>query len=517
MNKETRKNNFIEKAKQIHSNENLDYSEVEYINNRTPVKIIDHDLDENGIEYGEYWQTPSNHLKGKSHPRKRGKKIAMKKVLTQDEVIRRFKEVHKGENLDYSQVVYVNMRTEVKIISHDLDENGIEYGEFWQKPSIHLKGCTHPKIGIKKQIKAQSYTTETFIEKAKAVHKDDYDYSLVDYKNSREKVRIICNKMNNKGVIHGEFLATPDAFLQGKGCPKCGNSISRSEDEIAEYIESLLGKDSVVRRDKTVLDGMEIDIFVPSKNIGFEYNGIRWHSEMFNKDRYYHINKKRLAESKGIRLIHIFEDEYATRKEIVLDKIATILGEKKFDKKIPARKCTVEEIDGHNAEKFLNLYHIQGFTRSSLYLGCFYGYELIAVMSFIKEGNNEWNLSRYCTNNYYSCQGVASKMLSYFEECYTPNKIKSFLDIRWCFNEDSNLYTKLGFKKDGILKPDYRYTNGSGSRLHKFNFRKKNICRKYGLDNNLTERELTEKLGYYRVWDCGLIRYVKYYHKKSRR
>ena len=100
MDKSRLKDNFIAKAKNIHKGENLDYSEVEYINNRTPVKIIDHDVRPDGTEYGEFWQTPSNHLKGQSHPDKKRLNLAKSKVLTQDEVIRRFKEVHIGENLD---------------------------------------------------------------------------------------------------------------------------------------------------------------------------------------------------------------------------------------------------------------------------------------------------------------------------------------------------------------------------------------------------------------------------------
>ena len=90
---EDRKQSFIDRAKKIHSGENLDYSEVEYISNRIKVKVIDRDLRPDGTEYGEYWITPSNHLKGKGHPDKRGKKISHKKRMTREEVIKRFMEV----------------------------------------------------------------------------------------------------------------------------------------------------------------------------------------------------------------------------------------------------------------------------------------------------------------------------------------------------------------------------------------------------------------------------------------
>ena len=61
---------FIEKAKKVHSRGNIDYSKVVYVNNRTKVELIDHDLRPDGTEYGIFWQTPSNHLKGREHPDK---------------------------------------------------------------------------------------------------------------------------------------------------------------------------------------------------------------------------------------------------------------------------------------------------------------------------------------------------------------------------------------------------------------------------------------------------------------
>ena len=111
MTKEEYKENFIKKSKEIHKNENLDYSEVVYINNRTKVKIIDKDLKDNGEIYGEYYITPSNHLKGQSHPLKRAKKISNTKKFTTEKIIELFKKVHKDEKLDYSEVVYKNKAT----------------------------------------------------------------------------------------------------------------------------------------------------------------------------------------------------------------------------------------------------------------------------------------------------------------------------------------------------------------------------------------------------------------------
>ena len=506
----TKLENFIERAKVVHSGENLDYSKVEYKNNRTPVLIIDHDLDENGVEYGEFWQTPWNHLKGQCHPKKRAKRISRTKAFDREEVIRRFKEAHPGENLDYSQVEYVNMHTKVKIISHDLRPDGTEYGEFWQEPVVHLKGCSHPDIAADNGTYKKRYNKQSFVNSAAKKHDDigKYDFSNTEYDGSKNKVKIFCNVIGRNGKPHGDFWIEAESFAQGRGCPICANSTSHRENDLYEYICSVVGKENVERKNKKILKGKEIDIFIPDRKIGFEYDGLRWHSEEFGKGRRYHLNKTEEAKKAGITLFHIFEDEYRDRKEIVENKIAHILGANRNLPKVGARKCEVVELCARDAKAFLDKYHIQGFVLSTLYLGLKHDNELLSVMSFLKEGDGKWNLNRYATNFDYICQGGASKILGYFVKKWEPSEIKSFLDRRWCRDENDNMYTKIGFKFDSYLDPDYRYFTGDGQRHHKFGFRKQILHRKYWLPLSMTEKEMTEKLGYKRIWDCGLIRYV---------
>lgn len=497
---------FIEKAKKCHPRGNIDYSKVTYKNNRTPVELYDSDLRDDGTPYGTFWQTPSNHLKGREHPDKRGKRISGSKTMSQEEVIKRFKEVHKNENMDYSQVVYTGMHNKVKIICRDIRPDGKEYGEFWQEPAVHLKGCTHPQKAIDLNAEKMKYSTEDFISKAKRVHfKDEYDYSLVDYKTSKTKVQIICNKIGTNGKIHGIFETSPDLFLMGKGCPKCGNHLSVAEDEICDFLKTKVNGIKIIRRSHKIIDGEEIDIFLPEYKLAIEYDGIRWHSELFNKDKNYHLNKTDKCKKRGITLIHIFEDEWKNSHDIVLEKLENFL---KGNKKPVAggRNCTVRPVDKNDAGDFINKFHIQGFAGCTIAYGAYKEDELIAVMTFVNKG--DWELNRFCTNTKYRCPGVASKLFTHFVREHKPNTVKSFLDRRWCFNEEENLYTKLGFTKESVLKPDYRYTNGHSERLHKFNFRKQVLHRKYDLPLTMTESEMVKELGYYRIWDCGLIKYV---------
>ena len=315
---------FIEKAKNIHCNENLDYSKVVYINNKTKVIIIDRDLDENGNEYGEFQITPSNLLKGRSHPKKRGKKISNKKKFTTEHIISLFKEKHENEKLYYSLVEYNGMDIPVAIICKEVNDEGVEYGLFYQTPRIHLKGCTHPKLSIDKNSKKQIKTTEYFINKSKKVHGDLYDYSQSNYLGNDKPIAIICPK-------HGLFWMTPENHYYGKGFPKCGFHLSNGENEIIDFLKNNVN--GIIQGDRSVLSGLELDIYIPSKQIAIEYNGLRWHSEEFGKDKWYHLNKTLMCEEKNINLIHIFEDEYLKNKELVLNKISHILKVKKIPPK----------------------------------------------------------------------------------------------------------------------------------------------------------------------------------------
>ena len=482
---------FIAKAKEVHKGENLDYSKVEYINNRTPVCIISHDIAPNGEEYGEFWQTPSNHLKGQSHPLKKGEKISREKSLKQEEIIKRFKEVHKGEDLDYSKVEYRGMHKRVCIIDPI-------YGEYWQEPIVHLKGCGHPK----RKASRTKLTTDKFVEKAECIHKEKYDYSVTNCNGYRSIVKIVC-------PIHGEFEQTAENHLAGKGCPKCGVIESRAEDEIRAFLSTIVPETDIIMHDRQVLgNGKELDIYIPSHNLAIEYDGLVWHSERFKPDRKYHLEKTELCEEKGIRLIHLFEDEWEGKRVIVEKKLKHILGGDERLTCIGARKCKIQEIEKKDAFDFLEKNHIQGFASASIYLGGYFDNQLVAVMGFVKSGINEWELNRFATNPDLRLPGVASKLFCYFAQHYNPVKIKSFLDRRWN-NSGNTVYERLGFHVDEIEKPDYQYVVNNGhKRAHKFGFRKAILAKKYGFPMEMTESEMAKAAGFDRIWNCGLVKYV---------
>ena len=125
-----------------------------------------------------------------------------------------------------------------------------------------------------------------------------------------------------------------------------------------------------------------------------------------------------------------------------------------------------------------------------------------------RKDSDKWELTRFATDITKHCIGVGGKLFKYFVQNYNPSEVKSFADRRWTLDKDDNLYIKIGFKLDKIIKPDYCYINNKTSLSHKFNFRKKILHKKYGLPLTMTETEMTEQLGYYKIWNCGLYKYL---------
>ena len=197
----TSKELYLEKIKSIHK-DHYDYSFVDYINSKTKIVLI---CKKNKVRFEQTASTVLN--------KKVGCPICSKKIKkTTEQFIKDAKLIH-GDRYDYSLVEYKNSYSKVKIVCHK-KENGIEHGIFEQLPSNHLRfkqGCPICSKKIKK-------TTEQFIKDAKLIHGDRYDYSLVEYKNCKTKVKLICKKCKK------EFYITPSNHLRKKGCPCCKES-----------------------------------------------------------------------------------------------------------------------------------------------------------------------------------------------------------------------------------------------------------------------------------------------------
>ena len=243
--------------------------------------------------------------------------------------------------------------------------------------------------------------------------------------------------------------------------------------------------------------------------IGFEYNGLFYHREKSGKGSNYHISKTKICIENGIKLIHIFSDEWINNQELVKNRIKHILGVS--DRKLYARNCEIKQIDTKTKDNFLMKNHLQGVDKSSIRYGAYIGEELVGVMTFghlrKSTGNNKventYELIRFCSKNVI---GLGGKFIKQFKKDYNPIKIISYADRRWSPVSGDLIYDRLGFKLLSETKPNYWYSYDFHNRESRFKYRK-DILVTGGYNPKQTEIEIMNERGFDRIWDCGSFKY----------
>lgn len=316
-------------------------------------------------------------------------------------------------------------------------------------------------------------------------------------------------KCRTCNTVFDHFYIYP--WLWHPTCPKC-SPISRFQDEIFEFVKLL--EPTVENNNRKAIRPLELDIFEPNKRIAIECNGLHWHSELAGTNRLYHLEKTRICTDAKIRLIHVFEDEWYEKKNVVKSRLRYLF--KKIKRSVYARNCEIREIENNVKDKFVNKYHIQKGDVCSVRLGAFYKNRLVAVMTFSKlrkslgsshiEGFYE--LSRFCTLSNFVIVGIANKMLSYFENHYSPKTVITYADRRW---SEGKLYYSLGFNLDHISRPNPWYVKNK-QRYHRFGFKKSDLKdRLEKFDEKLSEWDNMKANGWNRIWDCGNLVFKKTY------
>ena len=210
---------FIDEARKVHGDK-YDYSNVNYESMSKKVCII-------CKEHGEFWQTPYTHLNGHGCSKCAYKGNRQRHYYSQDEIIVKIKSLF-GERYSFEKVVYKAMKVPIILVCHEKDEHGIEHGEFSMRPDNIFsgkQGC--PKCYDNRRSRLQRKTLEVFVEEAKKVHGELYEYHKVEYVNTNSKVCIVCK-------IHGDFWQTPTNHLKGKGCPYCSGNAKKWNKETCE-------------------------------------------------------------------------------------------------------------------------------------------------------------------------------------------------------------------------------------------------------------------------------------------
>ena len=290
-------------------------------------------------------------------------------------------------------------------------------------------------------------------------------------------------------------------------CNQIGSSKSGYEIQLQNFIKEQNIDITINKRD--IIFPLELDVYLPELKLAFEFNGLYWHNELY-KENNYHLNKTELCEEKGIQLIHIWEDNWINKQEIVKSMILNKLD--KTVNKIYGRKTIIKEIsDNKIVKEFLIENHLQGSVGSKVKLGLYYDNELVSLMTLgkrrvamgkKKSGEGEYELLRYCNKLNTNVLGGASKLFKYFVSNYKPKEITTYADRS---HSNGKLYEQLGFEFISKTQPNYYYIV-DGIRNHRFNFRKDKLI-KEGFDPNKTEHQIMLDRNIFRIYDSGNLKY----------
>lgn len=374
-------------------------------------------------------------------------------------------------------------------------------------------GVEHPQQSINvykksKKTKFKKYGNENYSNHNKMIttkiNKIIKKYNAVDY--DGKFLFFKCEKEHLYKITFGLYFNR--IKVKTDLCTICNpykSNESPNEIKLFDFIKEVCD-DDIILKDRTILSGKELDIYIPSKKIAIEYNGLYWHNELYKPDNY-HLDKTEKCEDKDIKLIHIYEDDWKYKNEIIKSILKNIFF--KNDIKIGSRKCQIRNVSNNDTKIFLEKNHIQGYSVSSINYGLYYNNELVSLMTFIKlrkkinKKDNEYELLRFCNKLNTSVIGAASKLLKYFIKNYNPTLIMSYADRSW---SQGNVYKKLGFVLFGKTKPNYYYII-DGLRHHRFNFRKEKLI-KEGFNHNKTEREIMIERKIYRIYNSGNLKFI---------
>ena len=205
---------------------------------------------------------------------------------------------------------------------------------------------------------------------------------------------------------------------------------------------------------------------------------------------------------------------FLNKPDIVKSRLKNILGI--HDRTIFARKCEIKQVDPVSERYFTEQNHIQGHVNSQIAIGLYYENKLVALMTFGKcrfDKKHEWEMLRFCCKIGYHIPGGAGKLLTYFEKTYKPSSIVSYADRRW---SQGKLYTTLGFEFKYNSRINYWYFNNFRNPilLSRLNFQKHKLEKKLEFfDPEKSEYENMKANGYFRIFDCGNMVFVKKYRK----
>ena len=473
-------------------------------------------------------------IKEKKSYEKYGTKIPAMSSIVKNKIIKTNNEKYGGNSpLNNQDIIKKSKETLMHNYGVETPLNSKIIQEKTKKTNIERYGVDNPRknkdVAEKiKQTMLSRYGTEIALhnDEIKKIHKirlleelanyvrkiySNYDILKIDRENKKYTIR--CDKGHDFEIDY--VLLRSRRKTKTLICTECNpinKGISGLEIEFFQFIQNNY-KGDLILNNRGLID-LELDVYIPEFKLAFEFNGTWWHNEL-NKPEDYHIEKTEQCEKIGIQLIHIWEDDWIHKRNIVESMVLNKM--KMSSTKIYARKCRIDEVkDIDIVRTFLEQNHIQGYVNSLIKLGLFYNDELVSLMTFGKKrivmndksNENEWELSRFCNKINCNIVGGASRLFKYFINEYKPKEIVSYANRGY---SNGNLYEKLGFDFIHKTRPNYHYVIDK-IRKHRFSCRKSELV-KLGYDKTKTEHEIMLERKIYRIYDSGNLKFV--YKKKE--
>ena len=519
---------FLEKIKKIHGDK-YDYSKTTYVDYETKVTIT-------CPIHGDFTQKPSSLVRGYGCPKcKReenskqyyewrtcpicGEQFYIRKkyekITCSEKCYKEYVQIHKDE---INEKRSVSLKNTFSKMSSDKKQ---EIQRNREKTFLQKYGTIQPnqskeyKEKMSKLFKSIDWSqrsakikNEQLIPKYSEICEND-NLTLLEFRN-----RFDCTvKCNVCGTIF-------DTHILGYLTEKTNHDICRVchpieniiyDSIISTQIENILKEQNVKyhKNTRSIIKPLELDFYLPEYNLALEINGNYWHSEI-KKNKNYHLDKTKMCNKQGVKLIHIFEDEILLKYDIVKSRILNLIN--KTPNTVYARKCQIRELSYNEKKIFFEQNHIDGDSVSKYNIGLFFENTLVCAASFGSRKiskKEHFELIRFANTINFNVVGGFSKIMKYFMKKYNPNELITYADIRWSgINPQNTVYEKNKFEFVGLSKPNYFYlaSNDFIHRLNRCNFMKHKLV-KEGADPNKSEKEIMKERGYTRIWDCGTLKF----------
>ena len=420
-------------------------------------------------------------------------------------------------------VEYFSQTDEYK--QHIAQLNGSRDQQYWDDVAEKRKRTNLEKYGVeytssldtvKQQIRqtnlqrygAVSYTvSDEWIQERKLRQYDTFIGNLkaksIELLTTKTALITSNDDITLKCTICGHVWTQPQTMCaQLCRCSECAHNYdSLGELQLLSFIQQCIGdKYEIITNDRYVLDGKELDIFIPQLKLAFEFNGNYWHCDSKVSNNY-HLTKTQLCHEKGIRLIHIFEYQWYDKRSQVMYFIQNLLEQ--HPTIVYGRKCEVIKLSVDDFNSFVNQYHMQGVVQCSTRLGLVYNKRLIAVAGFSKNRfkRGEIELTRYCALPGYRIVGGLEKLIKHT----SFDKIVSYVDYS---HFDGQGFVNAGFKLISTSTPNYVWVKNA-TVYSRYQTQKHNLPNILQEDFNpeLSEIENMQNAGFNRLFDCGNLKF----------